>query len=101
VLDLTDGGTWHTAVSYNGQLLSAEWIVEAPTDGQTQALETLGQYTPAVTFKNLGVAGSASELRQLVMYADDASQTPISTPSPWAPAGFTVAYGSATPPPPG
>ena len=101
VFDLTNGGTWHTAVTYNGQLLSAEWIVEAPTDGQTQALETLGQYAPAVTFKNLGVAGAESELRQLVMYADDTSQTPISTPSPWAPTGFTVAYGSATPPPPG
>jgi hypothetical protein len=100
VFDLTTGGTWHTAVSYSGQLLSAEWVVEAPTDAQSQALETLGVYTPPVTFKNLGVAGSESDLRQLVMYTDDSAQTPISTPSPWSPNGFTVAYGSATPPAP-
>ena len=101
MLDLTNGSTWHTTVSYSGQLVSAEWVVEAPTDGQTQKLETLGVYTPPVTFKNLGVAGPENELQQLVMYTDDGSQTPISTPSTWSPTGFTVAYGSAAPPSPG
>lgn len=101
MFDLTNGSTWHTTLSYYGQLTSAEWVVEAPTDGQTQALETLGQYTPPVTFKNLGVAGTESELQQIVMYQNDATQTPIATPSPWSPTGFTVAYGSATPPSPG
>jgi hypothetical protein len=101
MLDLTNGSTWHTTVSYTGQLVSAEWIVEAPTDGQTEQQLTLGDYTPPVTFKNLGVAGTENQLQQLVMYSSDGSQTPISTPSPWSPNGFTVAYGSATPPSPG
>ena len=97
--DLTNSESWHTVVSYSGPLTSAEWIVEAPTDVQSNSVRTLGQYTPPVTFKNLGVGGP--RLEQDVMYAGDGTATPISTPSPWSPAGFTVAYGSGTPPPPG
>jgi hypothetical protein len=88
-------------VSYYGQLASAEWVVEAPTDAQSNTVATLGVYSPPVVFTNLGVAGSETQLDQLVMYANDTSQTPISTPSSWSPGGFTVAYGSGTPPPPG
>jgi hypothetical protein len=99
--DLTDGDSWHTVLQYSGPLNSAEWIVEAPTDVQSDSVRTLGQYTPPVTFKNLGLGGPATALEQDVMVSQDGAATPISTPSSWSAAGFTVAYGSGTPPPPG
>lgn len=100
IQDLTDKQSWHTTVAYSGPLNSAEWIVEAPTVAADMSVEVLGQYSPPVTFTGLGVSGTASALEQSVMY-DSGYTTPISTPSPLTPAGFTVAYGSAAPPPPG
>ena len=98
--DLTDQQSWHSTFAYSGQLSSAEWIVEAPTAVADMNVETLGQYSPPVTFKNIGVGGAVSTLEQSVMY-DPTYTTPLSTPSPLTPAGFTVAYGPSAPPPPG
>jgi Peptidase A4 family/Putative Ig domain len=98
--DPTSGASWHTTVAYSGPLASAEWIVEAPALASSGAIQTLGQYSPPVTFRNLTVSGAGSRLDQIVMY-DTAGGSSISTPSPLTPAGFTVAYGSGTPPPPG
>jgi hypothetical protein len=53
-----------------------------------------------VTFKNLGVGGAVSTLEQSVMF-DPSYTTPLSTPSPLTPSGFTVAYGPSAPSPPG
>ena len=100
IQDLTDQQSWHNTVAYSGPLSSAEWIVEAPTAAADMSIEPLGQYSPAVTFKNIGVGGPVSTLEQSVMY-DPSYTTPISTPSPLTPAGFTVAYGGGAPPPPG
>ena len=100
IQDVTDQQSWHTTVPYSGPLNSAEWIVEAPTAAADMTVELLGQYSPPVTFKSLGVSGSVTGLEESVMY-DSAFTTPISTPSPFSPAGFTVAYGSAAPSPPG
>jgi hypothetical protein len=100
IQDLTDQQSWHSTFAYSGPLSSAEWIVEAPTVAADMSIETLGQYAPPVTFKNLGVGGAVSTLEQSVMY-DPTSTMPISTPSPLTPAGFTVAYGAGAPAPPG
>jgi Peptidase A4 family/Putative Ig domain len=100
IQDLTDRQSWHTTVAYSGPLNSAEWIVEAPTAAADMSIQPLGQYSPPVTFKNIGVGGPVSTLEQSVMY-DPSYTTPVSTPSPYAPSGFTVAYGSGIPPPPG
>ena len=98
--DLTNQQSWHNTFAYSGPLSSAEWIVEAPTAADDMTIETLGQYSPSVTFKNLGIGGAVSTLEQSVMN-DPGNTTQISTPSPLTPAGFTVAYGAGAPPPPG
>jgi hypothetical protein len=98
--DLTNQQSWHSTFAYSGPLSSAEWIVEAPTAADDMTIDALGQYSPSVTFKNLGVGGAVSALEQSVM-DDPGYTTQISTPSPLTPAGFTVAYGAGAPPPPG
>jgi hypothetical protein len=99
IQDTTDHESWHTAVAYSGPLSSAEWILEAPTNADTNNLEPLGPYSPPVTFTNLALAGPASTLLEAVMY-DPTYTTAISTPSPLSTSGFTVAYGSTQPPGP-
>jgi Peptidase A4 family/Putative Ig domain len=100
IQDLTDQQSWHSTFAYSAPLSSAEWIVEAPTAVADMNVETLGQYAPPVTFKNMSVGGAVSTLEQSVMF-DPTYTTAISTPSPLTPAGFTVAYGAAAPSPPG
>src|SRR5581483_580382 len=97
--DHTNGHRWQTTQSYSGPLTSVEWIVEAPTDAVSGQLEALGVYAPPVGFTALGETGSVLDLEEVVMV--DAQNAPVSTPSPLTAAGFTIAYGAATPAPPG
>ena len=96
VTDNTTGQGFSIQQSYSGPTNSAEWIVEAPTLNQTQ--ETLGVYSPTVTFSNLGLNGpqTGGMLESLIVQ----NGVTVSTPSPFTPAGFNVAYGAAAPPPP-
>jgi Peptidase A4 family len=97
VTDDSTGQTFTTDQSYSGPTQSAEWIVEAPTLISAGTTFTLGNYSPAVTFSNLGTTGTPTSLYGVVMVQNGA---PISMPSAWVPAGFTVAYGSVVPTPP-
>ncbi len=96
--DKTNGQRFQTSQSYFGQLTSAEWIVEAPSVGPDEQISTLGQYSPNVTFTGLGLSGTGTGVEEIAM-VQGAGQ--VSTPSPLSPAGFTVAFGGGTPPPPG
>jgi hypothetical protein len=97
--DRTNGQRWQTTRSYSGPLTSAEWIVEAPTNGLSNQIEALGVYAPPVTFTGLGETGAVTGVESVQMV--DSQDAPISTPSSLTPAGFTVGYGAAAPPPPG
>ncbi len=67
VTDDTTGQTFTTDQSYSGPAQSAEWIVEAPTLISAGTTFTLGNYSPAVTFSNLGTTGTPTSLYSVVM----------------------------------
>ncbi len=87
------GQSFSTLQSYAGAGTSAEWIVEAPTSVVT-GQDTLGNYTPNVTFTSLGITGMATQLTEAIMVQ---SGIVVSTPSSLTSNGFTVAYGGAVP----
>lgn len=89
--DQTTGGTWETTVSYSGPQASAEWIVEAP------GTSTLAEYSPDVTFTQLGMTGPETVLEDNIMVQGG---TQVSTPSILDTTGFNVAYGDVAPSPP-
>ncbi|MHB8313606.1 MAG: G1 family glutamic endopeptidase, partial [Candidatus Dormibacteria bacterium] len=95
VTDDTTGQTFTTDQTYAGPLASAEWIVEAP--GLNGAIETLGGYTPDVTFSSLGITGSQTALDDCIMVQNGVQ---VSTPSALDATGFNVAYGDVAPPAP-
>jgi hypothetical protein len=97
VTDDTTGQTFTIDQPYSGPAQSAEWIVEAPTLVSANTVFTLGNYSPAVTFSNLGTVGAPTSLYGVVMVQNG---VPVSMPSALVPAGFTVAYGSVVPAPP-
>ena len=93
------GESFSTTQSYSGQALSAEWIVEAPSDVRDR-VTTLGQYSPPVTFTHIGWAGSATSFSPIELRQDGVV---VSTPSPLSAdqSSFSVAYGATAPPAPG
>ncbi len=93
--DNTNGESFTTDQSYSAPLSSAEWIVEAPM--LNGAVETLGGYTPDVTFTGLGAAGPQNTLTDVVMVQNGVQ---VSTPSALDSTGFNVAYGDVAPSPP-
>jgi Peptidase A4 family/Putative Ig domain len=93
--DDTDGETFTTDQTYTGPASTAEWILEALTVGGT--VTPLAPYAPVVTFSDLGFAGSATRLQEVVMVQ---SGNYVSTPSTIDANGFSVAYGPDAPPPP-
>jgi hypothetical protein len=96
--DDTTGQTFSTEQPWSTVGGSVDWIVEAPTSASSGTLDTLGQYTPGVTFSNLGMTGASASTIQWGMVQSGAL---VSVPSALTTAGFSVAYGSAPPPPPG
>ena len=101
IIDLSDNTTgqiFATQQSYTGPATSAEWIVEAPYNSQTRSIETLGYFSSNVTFSNLAVGGNQGPLTRVVLVQNG---VPVAVPSDLTPAGFTVAYGSVIPTPPG
>lgn len=98
VTDNTTGQTFATAQYYVGAQTSAEWIVEAPSFGNT--VVTLGVYSPSITFSGLSIGlGVPVALDRLFMVQDDAV---VSSPSLFdgAAGAFSVAYGPRPPPSP-
>ena len=94
IADDTNGGSFTTQQPYSGPATSAEWIVEAPTDGATGQIQPLGQYTPSVTFTNVQSTGPQEPAVALQMEQHGIA---VSTPSSLTSEGFTVAYGAGTP----
>jgi hypothetical protein len=97
VTDATNGQSYTQNVSYTGPGTSAEWVVEAPIDSQTEQQMRLAPYSPAVTFSGLSTTGSSTALSELAM-AQDGQQ--VASPCALSPAGFSVAYGATAPPAP-
>jgi hypothetical protein len=98
VTDNTTGQTFTTAQYYVGAQTSAEWIVEAPSFGNT--VVTLGVYSPSITFSGLSIgSGVPVALDRLFMVQNDAV---VSSPSVFdgAAGAFSVAYGPTPPPAP-
>jgi peptidase A4-like protein len=87
--DVTTGQSFRTTQPFAGPAGSGEWIVEAPTSSLFGIVDLVG-YTPAVTFTDLQLAGPPGPRVREVLVQDGGV---VSTPSPFAPAGFTVTYG--------
>lgn len=87
--DVTTGQSFRTTQPFAGPSGSGEWIVEAPTSSLFGIVNLAG-YTPAVTFAGLQLAGPPGPRVREVLIQDGGV---VSTPSPFAPAGFSVTYG--------
>ncbi|HVA21992.1 MAG TPA: G1 family glutamic endopeptidase, partial [Candidatus Micrarchaeia archaeon] len=75
--DDTTGATFSTEQPYSGPLTSAEWIAESPGYG-TSLASPLGDYTPDVTFTNLGLTGPGTSWEEDIMVQNGVQ---VSTPS--------------------
>jgi hypothetical protein len=91
--DNTTGDSFSTEPTYSGPDSSAEWIVEAPTDGNTDTVYPLADYTPT-TFSGLESTGSETTQTEIVMVQNGVQ---VSTPSALTSSGFKVAYGDVAP----
>jgi hypothetical protein len=96
ISDLTSGRSFSKTVAYSGATTSAEWILEAPTSGRGRQT-SLASFTPAVTFGNLGLTGTVTEIAAVEMVQHDVT---VAEPSPLGANGFSVAFGSVAPPAP-
>jgi hypothetical protein len=98
-ITLTDNTTGHSFTinqTYTGPLTSAEWIVEAPSSARG-IQETLGEYSPAVTFSGLRMTGPETTSTPVTMVQGGVT---VSVPSALTTAGFSVAYVAAHAPTP-
>jgi hypothetical protein len=113
----TTGLSFRTEEAYGGKGGTADFIVEAPTDGNTKppSVYPLASYAAAapgssasqptagqavanpVLFTNLQTVGHTVSSAALVLVQDGVQ---LSTPSMETPTGFAVAYGSVAPSPP-
>jgi hypothetical protein len=93
--DDTNGQSFTTDQSYGGPADTAEWIVEALTEGDT--VNPLSPFSPAVDFSQLKFLGSNTMLQKVVMVQGGQQ---VATPSPLSTNGFAVAYGNVAPPAP-
>lgn len=93
--DNTSGDSFATEQTYTGPEGTAEWIVEAPTDGSTGTPYALARYSPT-TFSGVSDKGPNSLQTALVMVQNGAD---VSWPSALGPGGtsFNMAYGSSAP----
>jgi len=91
--DDTNGQSYTTPPEqFTGTGSSAEWIVEAPAQCQSQyqcQLTALAPYSPAVVFSNLGMSGPETSLDQLTMVQEGEN---VSTPSALSSGQFSVSY---------
>ncbi len=88
--DTTTGQGYTQNVGYDGPGTSVEWIVEAPTDSESDQQLSLAPYDPAVNFSGLSAIGNSTALTEVVMTQEGQQ---VATPCFLGPAGFSVAYG--------
>jgi hypothetical protein len=99
IADTTRNELYQQAITgYTGPGTSAEWIVEAPSYGN--AIAHLGQYTPNVSFTQLGVTGVRMAFDRIFMVSPADGTSIISSPSDLLATGFNVAWGAIAPAPP-
>ncbi len=96
VHDLTRGTLWTGAVSYTVPGSSAEWVEEAPTNGQTSSLYPLANFG-AVEFSGLSVGGAgtgSATISPIYMVTSDTGRVEA-YPGRYKPASnsFDVAFG--------
>ncbi len=91
--DRTNGDVFSTDKEYEGQLSSAEWIVEANEQADGKVTQ-LAHYGPRVSFTKLGVTGPQTTVIRVVMSQQG---EPVSTPSAAIRGAMSVSYGSAVP----
>jgi hypothetical protein len=94
IVDDTTAQRFQTDQSYTGKAASAEWIVEAPSQGASFTVQPLAPFGPNVEFSSLGVAGSVTNLDRDVIVQNSA---PVAVPSSLDAVGFQVASGATTP----
>ncbi len=83
VTDVQTGGSFTTTQSFDGEGLSAEWILEAPTDNGEQT--TLAAHS-ATSFSGLQLSGPETGITQVDLVQGGQE---VSVPSPLSPAGFS------------
>ncbi len=94
VADDTDGLAFTTPPEpYAGPGLSAEWVVERPTNDCNALLTSclpvkLAAYTPSVSFSAMGMAGGHQTSLWRMLMLQGGQQ--VATPSAFSPAGFSV-----------
>ena len=91
--DGTNGDVFSTAKDYQGQLSSAEWIVEANEQADGRVTQ-LAHYGPRVSFTKLGVTGRQTTVIRVVMSQQGER---VSTPSAAIRGAMSVSYGSEVP----
>jgi hypothetical protein len=91
--DGTNGDVFSTDKDYEGQLSSAEWIVEANEQADGRVTQ-LAPYGPRVSFTKLGVTGRQTSVIRVVMSQEGER---VSTPSAGIGGAMSVSYGSAVP----
>ena len=91
--DRTNGDVFRTTKEYEGQLSSAEWIVEANEQADGEVTQ-LAHYDPRVSFTKLGVIGPQTTVIRVVMRQKGER---VSTPSAAIRGAMSVSYGSAVP----
>jgi len=91
--DGTNGEVFSTDKHYQGQLSSAEWIVEANEQADGKFTQ-LAHYGPLVSFTKLGVIGPQTTVIRVVMRQKGER---VSTPSAAIRGAMSVSYGSAVP----
>jgi hypothetical protein len=91
--DGTNGDVFSMDKEYEGQLSSAEWIVEAneQADGK---ITQLAHYGPRVSFTKLGVTGPQTTVIRVVMSQQGEL---VSTPSAAVRGAMSVSYGIVVP----
>ena len=82
VTNVTTGHSFSTTQSYTGPATSAEWIVEDPTLASTGQIETLGRYTPNVTFRGLAASGPVTAVVAVAMLQSGGQVSTPSDPEP-------------------
>jgi peptidase A4-like protein len=91
--DRTNGDVFRADKEYEGQLSSAEWIVEANEQADGRVTQ-LAHYGPRVSFTKLGVVGPQTTVIRVVMRQEGER---VSTPSAAIRGAMSVSYGSAVP----
>lgn len=87
LVDNSNGEHFSATQSYSGPGSSAEWVVEAPTNGATGRVAPLGSFANPVGFTSLRTAGAATTLEQDTLVQ---GWSAVATPSALTAAGFQV-----------